>query len=139
MKRLALITLLLLFNAAHAADPMDDFYKHLRYLSERDSLISSNIANVDTPNYVVKDLSKKKDTSGMHMNSTHPSHFDVSFGSEFEKFDSEFDEIKPNGNNVNPKRELFKKSENAAQLAEVTNSYAKARAALNLAISGGAK
>ncbi len=141
LKRVVLVvSYLLLSHQALALDPLDEFYAQLKYLNARDKQIAENIANADTPDYKAQDLKKQSKSDNTHMYTTHPSHFSVGDeGGSYQAYDADFDEIKPNGNNVNVKAELFKKSENSSQLTEATNAYTKAKALVNLAIMGSGK
>jgi flagellar basal-body rod protein FlgB len=81
----------------------------ISYLSERQTLLSQNIANIDTPGYHAKDL-KKLDFDGMvnesggHlvMRTTSPKHISTMQKGERFAVDSRFEAVneKPGGNNV---------------------------------------
>ena len=124
------------FSAVNAYEPFDEMYKHMRYLSQRDSLLAKNIANADTPGYKAQDMAKQE-KAGPNAAAyiTNPGHIPFDDYYKFDVFDSSR-EIKPNGNTVNLESELFKKSENSMQLTESMNAYSKAKAALNTAIVG---
>lgn len=138
MMRLALL-ILMMCNASlpKAEEALSDFYEHLRYLSERDKVLSQNIASGDTPGYTPKELTKKKSGESMNIAKTNSMHMDLDSGSdEFIMTRGDVSELKPNGNAVNIERELFKKSENATQLHETTSVYNKAKSMINTAIMG---
>jgi flagellar basal-body rod protein FlgB len=120
------------------ASELDSFYDQMKFLSQRDRVISENIANADTPKYQPKELKKKgKKGVDISMSRTHPSHMDVdSSPVDFELTKAEVLEIKPNGNSVTLENELMKKSENAMRLMESTNLYNKSRGMLKTAVMG---
>lgn len=121
-----------------SASELDDFYEQLQFLTERDRVISKNIANSDTPNYKPKDLKRKsKNEIGVSLKRTNPMHFDVEENAgKFELMDAEIEEIKPNGNSVNLDRELFNKGNNALDLQQSTNLYNKTKNLMKYAIEG---
>jgi flagellar basal-body rod protein FlgB len=120
------------------ASELDSFYDQMKFLSQRDRIISENIANADTPKYQPKELKKKgKNGADVSMSRTHPSHMDVDANPvDFELTKAEVLEIKPNGNSVTLENELMKKSENAMRLMESTNLYNKSRGMLKTAVIG---
>ncbi len=138
-----LITILLAFlpvTLAFASEPFEDFYKHLRYLSERDKLLSQNIANSDTPKYQPRELKKNTRDDSVPVLKTNSLHMDLSESSkEFALVKGDISEIKPNGNAVNLDNELYKKGENAMKLNEAINVYNKSKSMLNTAIMGSGK
>lgn len=131
---------LLCCSYAYADSPLSSFYEQVEYLNARDQVLAQNIANADTPGYKAKDLTKASRENGIKLRTTNSGHFSIDGTSEkLVIFESDFDEIKPNGNNVSAQNELFKKGENSSQLAETLNAYSKAKAILNTAIVGGGK
>jgi flagellar basal-body rod protein FlgB len=140
MRLIAILLAYLPINFALASDSFDDFYKHLRYLSERDKLLSQNIANSDTPKYQPKELKKNFREDSVPVYKTNPLHMDLSESSkEFALVKGDISEIKPNGNSVNLDNELYKKGENAMKLNEAINVYNKSKSMLNTAIMGPGK
>jgi flagellar basal-body rod protein FlgB len=120
------------------ASELDDFYEQMQFLTERDRVISENIANADTPKYKPKDLKRKtKNEEIVRLKRTNPMHFDVDESAgKFEMMDSTIEEIKPNGNAVNLDRELFNKGNNALDLQQSTNLYNKTKNLMKYAIEG---
>lgn len=120
------------------ASELDEFYEQMQFLTERDRVISKNIANADTPNYKPKDLKRKsKNEITVGLKRTNPMHFDVDDSNgKFELMDAEIEEIKPNGNSVNLDRELFNKGNNALDLQQSTNLYNKTKNLMKYAIEG---
>lgn len=124
-------------SIAMADESLSAFYEQLRYLSERDKVLSENIANADTPDYKPKELRKRRSGDDVAMSRTNNMHMDLDDSSdEFSLVKGDISEIKPNGNAVNVERELFKKSENGTRLSETVNLYNKAKGMLNTAIVG---
>ncbi len=133
-----LLTVLLLIPISLQASELDSFYDQMRFLAQRDKIISENIANADTPKYQPKDLRKKSSKDAdMNMSVTHPGHMDLDGGTgNFELTKAEILEMKPNGNAVTLENEMLKKSENSLRLMEATNLYNKSRLMLKTAING---
>jgi flagellar basal-body rod protein FlgB len=133
------LTLFLIATSIPAfASEMDSFYDQMKFLAQRDRIISQNIANADTPQYRPKDIRKSnKDVSGVFVNRTNSMHMDLDDDStDFELVMADINEIKPNGNAVTLETELLKKSENSLKLMEATNLYNKSRSMLRAAIVG---
>lgn len=120
------------------ASELDEFYEQMQFLTERDRVISKNIANADTPNYKPKDLKRMpKNGEGIKLNRTNPMHLDMDDSAgKYEVFDSKIEELKPNGNAVNLDRELFNKGNNALDLQQSTNLYNKTKNLMKYAIEG---
>lgn len=137
MRFLVLILSFSIFNSANAESVFKDYYDQMEYLTQRDMILSQNIANADTPNYKPKELKKSgaRDNS-LTLKSTNPMHFGIDDSSNFELSDAEILEIKPNGNAVTLENEVLKKSENSIRLQEATNMYNKSRSMLKTAILG---
>ncbi len=125
---------------AYAKDVFEDFYAHLRYLSERDKVLSQNIANSDTPKYLPKELKKNRKGDTLPIKRTNSFHMDLDESSaEFSLTDGDLLELKRNGNGVNLEHELYKKGENAMKVNEAINVYNKSKSMLNTAIMGANK
>ena len=137
MRLLFVLICILTPSIAMADESLSEFYEQLRYLSERDKVLSENIANADTPGYKPKELRKRRPADDVAMAKTNGMHMDLDGASdEFSLVKGDVSEIKPNGNSVNVERELFKKSENATRLNETVNLYNKAKGMLNTAVVG---
>ena len=120
------------------ATDMLEMSDYLKYLSERDAVLSKNIANIDTPNYHPKDLENQKRSSydNMDLNVTQQSHIQINSDTNFNLVKTEISELKPNNNGVTLEVELMKKSENALSLQETTNLYNKVKGMLKTSITG---
>lgn len=132
------VFILVMVSTSAQASELNSFYDQMKFLSQRDRIISENIANADSPNYKPKELKRKGGSeSDVSMSLTHPSHMDLDVGSgNFELTKAEILEIKPNGNAVTLENELLKKSENSLRLMESTNLYNKSRNMLKTAVVG---
>lgn len=136
----AAIVIWLLAQPAFAKDVFEDFYAHLRYLSERDKVLSQNIANSDTPKYLPKELKKNRKGDTVMIKRTNSMHMDLDEAStEFNLVKGDSSELKRNGNGVDLDRELYKKGENAMKLSEAVNVYNKGKSMINTAIVGAGK
>lgn len=123
--------------SANAESLFKDNFEIIKFLTERDKVISKNIANADTPKYKPSEL-KMRGKSGISlaMSRTNSGHIDFSNSSNFDLRPAQIREIKPNGNAVNLDDELFKKSENAVRLQEAMGIYNKSRGMYRTAIKG---
>lgn len=133
-----LLTIFLLIPFYPQASELDSFYDQMKFLSQRDRIISENIANADTPKYQPKEI-RKKNSNGADLSVaiTHSGHMDIEgSGTNYELSKAEILEIKPNGNAVTLENELMKKSENSLRLMEATNLYNKSRMMVRTAIVG---
>jgi len=116
------------------------------YLSERQDILSKNIANVDTPGYKARDL-KELDfkrmvavhTTKLKMRLTSPAH-----GTGFPKLPAEFRDEKtrktfettPVKNNVVIEEQMAKVAETNLEYQKITNLYNKTTQIFKTAIGG---
>ncbi|MFV9991566.1 MAG: flagellar basal body rod protein FlgB [Candidatus Midichloria sp.] len=107
----------------------EELTEQLNYLSMKDMVISKNIANANTPNYLPKKVEKPIDTSRLSLDSV----------TAISLSEAEVLELKPNGNGVTVEAELAKKSENSLELKELANLFHKSKSMLQTALSGGNK
>ena len=116
---------------------LTDLSSELNYLSTRDMVISKNVANADTPHYLPKDLHKPPEI-GDHMKLfvTEPGHLQIDDIPDYNIYDSEVLEMKPNGNGITLEHELHKKSDTALQFSETSQLYNKAKGMLRTAFVG---
>jgi len=109
-------------------------FQQLNYRGERQKIISSNIANIDTPEYKTKDLKfkdqlqKANEAQDLKLNTTHNMH--MSLNSDQKKSNFEMFEIKGlveqnDGNNVNLDTQMSEMSKNSIMFNAVQSSIKK--------------
>jgi len=119
-----------------ASNVSDILYQQLAYRSDRQKVISSNIANINTPNYKTKDLSfqgqldkatKSQDLELMVTNSKH-----IKFDMEDSKpqprtkvYEVQGLEEQNDGNNVNLDQQMSEMAKNSVMQSAITNSITK--------------
>jgi len=107
----------------------------MRYLTQRQTVLAQNVANIDTPGYKSKDL-KKLDFSDLAsssgqrlaMTTTSPKHLEspgAGKDSTFTVNEVKTSEISPMGNTVNVEDEMHKVSDTNTQFQEATNLMKK--------------
>lgn len=119
----------------------------MAWLEARQSVLSQNVSNADTPNYVARDMkpvdfekllhqSAEGDKFKHGLSTTDPRHIAItpSSTSEFGSADSPDVESSPNGNSVSLEEEMIKISETQAQFQAATNLYSKAMSMMRTAI-----
>ncbi len=120
MKKIAVMTFIIgsIFSAQSFAgdDVFEDLSNKMRYSNNRQSVISSNLANANTPGYKAQDLSPM-DSGGTRMitmATTSPKHISgIGKSSSFRKIQEKKPyEIKPDGNTVSVEQQTVKMSEN---------------------------
>lgn len=115
----------------HASDVSELLYQKLNYTSERQKIIASNIANLNTPKYKTKDLSfedhlnmQKKDE--LKMVTTHPGHIPFppqsSSPNAMSVYEVENLPEQNDGNNVNLDQQISEMSKNAVLNDAIGNS-----------------
>ncbi len=132
LARIGFIVIVLLGRYIDAkSEDLSSMSDYIKYLGEKDLVISRNIANVDTPNYHPMDLEEYK-TSDPHkdvdipsLSVTHMLHFSLPQEPKFKSHESKILELKPNNNAVNLEAEMIKKSKNTLDMQEITALYAK--------------
>jgi flagellar basal-body rod protein FlgB len=118
------------------------------WLNQRQTVLSANVANVDTPGYVARDLKpldfsqmlqsggvNKTKLSGLTL--TDPRHIPaMSSGAEgaFTVTDTPDVEANPNGNSVSLEQEMIKVSDTQMQFQAAANLYGKAVTLMKTAI-----
>ncbi len=129
---------------------IDIYKKVLDFRSERHNLISSNIANINTPNYKSSDISFEEQLravvdseSGKGLMKTHERHLPAGLR-EIERVSPEviIDNAPPgiDGNNVNIDKEVTKMAENTIMYNAVAQLVLKKFEGLKYAIDqGGSK
>ncbi|MGB3751171.1 MAG: flagellar basal body rod protein FlgB [Arcobacteraceae bacterium] len=118
----------------HASSVSELLFEQLNFRGERQKVISSNIANIDTPEYKTKDLnfenslSKAKKEHNLKLSITHNMHMKPM--DDFDKNDFSMYEVKGlveqnDGNNVNLDTQMSEMSKNSVMFNAVQNSIKK--------------
>lgn len=115
----------------------------MEWLSERQKLLSENIANSDTPGYSARDLKPldfeamlaRGDTSALAL--TNPHH--IKGGGEAQRFkfeimESRGSETNPSGNSVSIEEQMVKLGETQMEYETVTGIYRKQSQLMKLAL-----
>ena len=118
--------------------------ERMGWLNQRQSVLSQNVVNSDTPGYVARDLKpvdfaqalKASEGTGSKMRATDPRHITIGPAAKagFEDFQSNDVEASPNGNSVSLEMEMIKVSDTQAQFQAAANLYAKAMGMMKIAI-----
>ena len=110
----------------------------MNYLAQRQKVISQNVANADTPDYMAQDLAKadfsalvaniSKDKLSVHMESSNPLHLSAPNQSPNPKVGVNKTpyEVEPAGNSVVLEEQMLKASETQANYALMLNLYRNA-------------
>jgi len=114
-----------------ASDVSELLYQKLNYTSERQKVISTNIANINTPEYKTKDLSfedhlNKTKSSDLKLTTTHKNHIpfpsQTSSSSAMKVYEVENLEEQNDGNNVSLDKQISEMSKNAVMNDAIANS-----------------
>jgi flagellar basal-body rod protein FlgB len=112
----------------------DLLFQQLNYRAEKQKVISSNIANIDTNDYKTKDLKFKdhlKNADDMfelqlkRTNSKHLTLPNIKPESNYEKFEVQGLEEQNDGNNVNIDDQMSQMSKNSIMFKAIQNSIKK--------------
>lgn len=119
----------------------------MTWLQSRQSVLSQNVSNADTPGYVARDLKPvdfqqlmRQTEAGNRfprgLATTDPRHIALApeGQSEFDSANSPDVTASPNGNSVSLEEEMIKVSETQAQYQAAANLYAKALSLMRTAI-----
>lgn len=117
----------------------------MEWLSERQKLLSENIANSDTPGYKSRDLQpldfrkilKRRASSELAL--THPMHLKGGLDMQNFKFTPQADnesEVNPSGNSVSIEEQMVKLGETQMEYETATGIYRKQSQILKLALGG---
>jgi flagellar basal-body rod protein FlgB len=122
-------------NAVERPDLMQAITSKMRYHTQRQKVLASNIANIDTPNFQAKDVKKPsfldavaRETQSLQLTTT--SHKHIGGG---QRFDNPYRveslrnpyEIAPNGNNVVLEEQMANLSDNTTQYEISSSLYKK--------------
>jgi flagellar basal-body rod protein FlgB len=120
--------------------------ERMAWLNQRQSVLSENVANADTPGYVARDLkaldfSHELESAGGNriagLTVTDPRHIAAkatSGESNFDITDTPDVEANPNGNAVSLEQEMIKVSDTQMQFQAAANLYGKAMSLMKTAI-----
>ena len=105
--------------------------KRMTWLSERETVLASNVANADTPGFLAKDLKqpdfgalvKGASHGELRLATTQPSHIAVDAGGDLVPTPVTDGEAKLTGNTVSLEDQMMKVSETASDYALTTNLY----------------
>ncbi|MDE2134860.1 MAG: flagellar basal body rod protein FlgB [Alphaproteobacteria bacterium] len=119
----------------------------MAWLSQRQNVLSQNVANADTPGYVARDLkpvdfeqalknvtSQNRFSGGLMTDDPHHIAIASQSGGNFTDFDAPDVEANPSGNSVSLEQEMIKVSDTQAQFQAATNLYAKTISMMKTAI-----
>jgi flagellar basal-body rod protein FlgB len=120
--------------------------ERMAWLNQRQTVLSENVANADTPGFVARDLkpldfqqelqsASQSKLSGL--TTTNPRHIaaKTTTGSgDFEATDTPDVEANPNGNAVSLEQEMIKVSDTQMQFQAAANLYGKAMSLMKTAI-----
>jgi len=118
-----------------ASNVTDLLFEQLSFRSDRQKVISSNIANLNTPKYKTKDISfentleNKKSQNDLKMFVTNKNHIgldnQVNSKPSVKQFEVEGLEIQNDGNNVNLDQQISQMAQNKVIHGAITNSIKK--------------
>lgn len=117
--------------------------ERMNWLHQRQDVLSENVANADTPNYVARDLQPLDfeqalgtTTTGPSLMTTNVRHISLTpmHMGKFEDHETPDQESSPNGNSVALEAEMVKVSDTQAQFQAAANLYAKAMSMMKEAI-----
>jgi flagellar basal-body rod protein FlgB len=124
--------------------------ERMAWLSQRQNVLSQNVANVDTPGYTARDLKPvdfgqmlenvgKPQDGASGLTVTNPRHIAITpqATSTFDDVESDDAEANPNGNSVSLESEMIKEADNQAQFQAAANLYTKAMNLMRTAIGHG--
>jgi len=117
-----------------ASNVTELLFQQLNFRGERQKVISSNIANIDTPDYKTKDLKfkdqlqKANEEHTLKLSTTHSMH--MSLSEDMKKSNFDMYEVKGlveqnDGNNVNLDTQMSEMSKNNVMFSAVQNSIKK--------------
>jgi flagellar basal-body rod protein FlgB len=121
--------------------------ERMSWLNTRQSVLSQNVANVDTPGYTARDLKPvdfeamlrdQSDNTKFHVGlvTTNDKHIAIapSSSDDFSGVDTPDVDANPSGNSVSLEQEMIKVADTQMQFQAATNLYAKAMNLMRTAI-----
>ena len=136
---LTLIFLLPMHLLSANAITFEELSDQINYLTVKDKIISQNIANVNTPEYLPKRVDKPVDVNGLCLDLTNVQHIPFESSMEVSLSSEEILELKPNGNGITVEAELARKSENSLELKEIASLFHKSKSMIQTALTGNNK
>ena len=118
----------------------------MTWLTQRQDMLTQNVANADTPGFSARDLKPLDFTDELRkaanpmqgtggLLTTDPRHIAINNrSSAFDNFQSNDVEAGPSGNTVSLEQEMIKVSDTEAQFQAASNLYAKAMSMMKTAI-----
>jgi flagellar basal-body rod protein FlgB len=116
----------------------------MNWLSSRQSLLSENVANASTPNYVARDMKPvdfgamlAQEAQGTRLNTTNTRHIALRGNTgNFQPEEASGEAGTPGGNVVSLEQEMIKLSDTQLQYQAATNIYQKAVGMFRIALGG---
>jgi len=132
-----------------ASNVSDLLFEQLKFRSDRHKVISSNIANMNTPNYKTKDLSfentlkEKISSNDLKLTLSHNNHISLQ-NSKNNNFEIKHFEVKGleeqnDGNNVNMDKQISLMSQNQVIHNAISNSIKKDATWFKLVVDASSK
>ena len=119
----------------HASNVSNLLFEQLKFRGDRQKIIASNIANLNTPGYKTKELSfeshlKEAQGTNLSLSLTHKNHIGLDRSGEKTALNSRVYEVKGlaeqnDGNNVNLDNQISEMSKNSVMTDAITNSIKK--------------
>jgi flagellar basal-body rod protein FlgB len=110
-------------------------FEQLKFRSDRQKVISSNIANLNTPDYKTKDISfqntleNKQSENDLKLKTTNINHISIDNfsdnSSSIKHFEVEGLEVQNDGNNVNLDQQISQMAQNKVIHGAISNSIKK--------------
>jgi len=120
-------------------------HARMGYLSERQAVLSQNVANADTPGYIPKDLEplnfkqQMQNKSTVSIATTHANHMQLSMTGKqrysVSTTQNSFD-VQPGGNAVVLEEEMLKMNQTAMDYQTTTSMYRKMNDMVRTALGG---
>jgi flagellar basal-body rod protein FlgB len=131
----------------HPSKVTETLFQNLNFRGERQKVISSNIANIDTPGYKTKELKfqdhmDKMQGSQLQLTKTHPAHLsmtDSKMKSSMSVYEVKGLEEQNDGNNVNLDTQMSEMSKNSVMFEALKSSIKKDSAWFKTVIDASSK
>lgn len=119
--------------------------RSMGWLKDRQSVLSQNVANADTPKYTPHDLKKidfeqemrssaPPTGSGLAMDRTNPMHMSAPTMTPYQEVETRDKETDPTGNSVSLEEEMIKVANTQAEYQQASNLYGKTLTMMKTAI-----